>query len=302
VGGRTAAIVLHYRTPDRTSRALRALAASDPPPDDLLLVDNDSDHAASPASALASGLPASVVRAGGNLGFSGGMNVGIREALRLGASHVLLVNSDAVVARDCLARLHAGLAATPGAGIAGPTLLMPGSPARVESRGIAWRPATGRMRLHGHGRVAGPAGGAVERVDAVSGCVMLIAAAVFQSAGLFDDDYFWGFEDLDFCLRARRAGFASVVVPAATAEHEGSHTIGASSPRRLYYASRNHLLLAHRSDPDAGRVRSVCRAAAIVALNAAHAARHPRSGLGRRLAAVARGAADFVRGRVGAAP
>jgi len=72
-------------------------------------------------------------------------------------------------------------------------------------------------------------------VDGVSGCAMLIRGSVFESIGLFDEDYFYSFEDLDFCLKARRAGFATVVAGAATAYHEGGHSIGANSPRRLYF-------------------------------------------------------------------
>ncbi len=46
-----------------------------------------------------------------------------------------------------------------------------------------------------------------ERVDAVSGCVMLVRREVFETIGLLPDDYFFSFEDIEFCQRARRAGF-----------------------------------------------------------------------------------------------
>jgi GT2 family glycosyltransferase len=75
---------------------------------------------------------------------------------------------------------------------------------------------------------------------------MLIRRAVFDSIGLFDPDYFFGFEDVDFCLRARGAGLLTVATGAAIAEHEGQASIGRRSARRISFATRNHLLLASR--------------------------------------------------------
>ena len=139
-------------------------------------------------------------------------------------------------------------------------------------------------------------------VDAVSGCAMLINREVFDAIGLFDEDYFFTFEDLDFCLRARRAGFATILAGAATAYHEGSRSIGAASPQRLYFAARNHLLLASRTDSSSGVVASGCRAASIIALNLAHAAISASGPLGARFLAVAQGTRDYIVGRVGPAP
>ena len=109
-------------------------------------------------------------------------------------------------------------------------------------------------------------------VDGVAGCAMLIAREVFERIGLFDEEYFFSFEDLDFCLRARRAGFASVCVLDAVAYHHGSRSIGPRSPQRLYFAARNHLLLAKRAAPQVAVV-AAARASWIVALNLAFALR-----------------------------
>ena len=59
---------------------------------------------------------------------------------------------------------------------------------------------------------------------------MLVRREVFEAVGLLDEDYFFGFEDLDFCLRARRAGFATVLAGRATVYHEGSQSLGAGRP------------------------------------------------------------------------
>ena len=78
------------------------------------------------------GLPAVItyLAYGRNLGFSGGINAGIAEARRRGATHVLLVNSDVVVPPDCVGALERALASA-AAGIAGPLLLSRSAPDKI---------------------------------------------------------------------------------------------------------------------------------------------------------------------------
>ena len=134
-------------------------------------------------------------------------------------------------------------------------------------------------------------------VDAVSGCAMLIKREVLEAVGLLDEQYFFSFEDLDFCFRARKAGFATVLAGRATVYHEGGRSMGPRSPQRLYYAARNHLRFAARNDLG---LRSFFRTSSIIALNVAHAVRARGASLPLRLAAVARGTRDHFAGRYGA--
>lgn len=288
---RLAAIVLNFRTPDDTVMAVRSLLASTRPPDDLIVVDNDAGPG---CRAQVAGLHPAVryVSAGSNLGFSGGMNLGIRAALAAGANAVLLVNSDATVAADCVGRLESGLDGVQ-VGIAGPVIHDP-SIERVTSSGIDYDASTGRMRERQESLI----GGAVN-VDAVSGCVMLTASEVFEKVGFLDDDYFFTFEDIDFCLRARVAGFRTVVIPEAVAYHVGSRTIGKASPERLYFAARNHLLLASRATRSSNPLKSMLRTSSIVSLNLAHAVTSAHGPLAGRLSAVFRGVGDYFRGQLG---
>jgi GT2 family glycosyltransferase len=288
-----AAVVLNFGTPARTLACARSLESSTRPPDRLLLVDNGSGDGA----ALRAGAPrAQLIELPRNLGFAGGMNAGLRAALDAGADRLLVANSDLVVAPGCVAALDAALA-EPGVGIAGPVLL--DLQGRVESRGLAFSPASGRMRSRGHGEPP-PGDHGVQRVDGVSGALLLIARDVLERVGAFDEDYFYGFEDLDLCLRARAAGFAVVCAHAARATHEGAATVGAAAPVRLYYATRNHLRLAGLRAPRIG-LAGAARTAHIIALNALHALlRAPAPPLQGTLA-VARGVADHLRGRYGGA-
>jgi hypothetical protein len=228
------------------------------------------------------------------------MNVGVREALARGAAYVLVVNSDVLVPPEAIERLERAMDAAPDVGIAGPLVLSRQAPDRIASSGMVWRRATARMRHQDVGRQLpeAPAGAAIER-DGVSGCFMLVRREVFERIGLFDEDYFFSFEDLDLCLRARGAGFRTVVVPAATVFHEGGRSMGSASPRRLYFAARNHLRLAGRTEGGGGAMGATTRAALVVAYNLAHAVRAPGGSLVARLGAVARGTRDAWRGRWG---
>lgn len=298
-GSDPTAVVLNYGTPDDTLLAVRSLEASRRRVSTVVVVDNDGDGSCE--RALAAGRAAAlVVRTGENLGFSGGSNVGIRTALGQGASLVLLLNSDAVVAPDTIGQLEAALAADPAAGIAAPLVVSRAEPARVASAGIRFS-ASGRMRQEGVGAWAEElTASPPRRVAAVSGCAMLVRREVFERAGLFDERYFYSFEDVEFCLRAGRAGWGSLLVPSALAFHEGQRSIGRVSAARLYFAARNHLLLARSAAP-LPRPASWLRGLAIVALNAAHAVRKPDNGIWPALLAVARGTLDHLRGRYGRA-
>ncbi len=184
---RTAAIVLNFKTPEETQLAVMALRASRRPLDDLIVVDNGSNDGS--AARLRAALPETrVMETGENLGFSGGCNVGIRDALARGAELVLLVNSDVIIAPDALRQMEDALLSDPRVGIVGPVLLSRSEPDTVSSRGIAFSTLTGRMRNRGVGeRLDRQMTGALQMVDAVSGCVMLIRREVLDRIGLLDE-------------------------------------------------------------------------------------------------------------------
>jgi GT2 family glycosyltransferase len=296
---RLAAVVLNYRTPDETLLAVKSLRASNRRVDDIIVVDNDA--AGDGGSSLADvRQPVTYVRTGTNLGFSGGINAGIREAIVRGAVRVLLVNSDVIVPPDAVGALEACLAEEPGAGIAGPIILARSEPDRIASFGMSYMPRTGRMRHRRNGESIGAAPlHSNTPVDAVSGCLMLIDKAVFDAVGLFDEDYFFSFEDLDFCLRARAAGFSTILAGGTAVYHEGGRSLGAYSPRRFYYAARNHLLLSTRAGPPAGRLMMLYRLCCVLALNLAHSVVSPGGSVFARVGAVARGVRDYGSGRFG---
>jgi hypothetical protein len=293
---RLSSVVLNFRTPDQTALAVNSLRTSRTSTE-ILIVDNHSCDGS--ASMLRDAFPdIRVIESADNLGFSGGCNLGIRAALQTGARFVLLMNSDAILAPDALDRLLAAMGATPSLGIVAPVLLSREEPDHVASAGIFFSERTGRMRHRAAGRRFAALGSdPVQVIDAVSGCVMLVRREVFDAVGLLDEAYFFSFEDIDFCLRARSAGFQTACVHDARAYHEGGRTIGRRSSRRVYFGTRNHLRLAGRVGRRSGRP---LRLGLVAGFNAAYVLMSSESPLIDRFAAFVRGMWDHANGRYGA--
>ena len=292
------AVVLNYRTPDQTALATRSIAASTARATPLVVDNGSADGSVERLTSMLPG--ARIIANDRNLGFSAGCNVGIRAALEDGADLVLLVNSDAVLAPSALETLLAVAAANPRAGILAPVLLSREEPDRIASAGIRFSAKTGRMRHTGAGQPfaslpnAGP-----HRVDAVSGCVMLIRRELFARCGMLDPDFFFYFEDVELCARARKAGFDVLCVPAAIAYHEGGRSIGRSSPDRIYFAVRNHLRAARMVDGD--HPAAWLRGGLIVGLNAGYVLLSGHTPRLAGFAALARGVWHHLQGRYGPA-
>lgn len=297
---RLAAVVLNFRTPQDTVLAVRSLQSSRRRPDQVVVVDNGSgDGSAELLRRRLEGVE--VLDTGANLGFSGGTNVGIRRALADGADAVFLMNGDVMLAAGTLGRLERALASDLRVGLVAPVVLHRADPSRIASAGLSFRRLSGRMRHFDADRAYDPLAPPPScRVAAVAGCAALVRREVLERVGLLDPDYFFTFEDLDLGLRAARQGFISLTVGDAVAYHAGSLSVGPRSPLRLYYATRNHLLVARRAAPLPFPL-SAARAGVILVLNLAHAARCGWVPLPQAAAAVLRGALDHLRGRYGEA-
>jgi GT2 family glycosyltransferase len=296
---RTIAVILNYQTPGDTILAVRSLQADDKAVDAIVVVDNASSDGS--IEAFRKHLTdVEIVECVRNDGFSAGCNAGIAWALEHGATHVLLLNSDVIAPPGTVSALLAALAGDRRIGIVAPEVRFRNNPDLVESRGVSYDASSGRMRMIAHGqRRQNLAAFDCCLVDGVSGCAMLIRREVLEAVGPLRNEYFFGFEDLDFCCRARRLGFLIACVGSASVLHEGSRSIGRRSPQRAYLATRNHLLLASRFPPGSSRLRRTARLMYVLFLNLAHVLTAPDIPLVSGMLASARGTRDFVRGRFG---
>lgn len=288
--GRVGVVVLDHGRPEDASVAIRSVW-DDAPATDIVLVQN--------------GIPAEppgdigvdVLSLEQNLGFGGGMNAGLRHLQSLGCDRFLLLNNDAVLAPGCLQELAEALD-EPTLAAVGPVILRQAD-SLTESCGVRFDPLSGRHRLEGHGRPPQPRAGQVA-VQSLSGAVMMLSGDALDRVGPLDEGCFLGFEDTDWCLRARGIGLEIAVVLHARASHAGSRTLGRAAPVRLYYAARNHVRVAERRYPQPAFLQW-SRRLLIAGFNVAHAVIQSEVPRFAAVAAALRGTVDGWRGRAGPA-
>jgi GT2 family glycosyltransferase len=175
-----------------------------------------SDRADAGLPAAESGCSVTLIRSGGNLGFAGGCNVGIRAAGLNNFGYFWFLNPDTVVERRALVELIARAERQPGMGIVGSTLLFYDAP------GIVHALAGGRLnRLNAssshigeHSSLSALRSDEVEverELAFVCGASMLVSTQFIREIGLMEEDYFLYYEEVDWAMRGLgrfRLGFA----------------------------------------------------------------------------------------------
>ncbi len=211
----------------------------------VVVVDNASIDGS--ADAVEQAFPSvTVVRNTENLGAVGGRNTGWRRLCeyQAAAEYVLFLDDDAIPTPDYLSRLLEAAAADGQAGI----LCGKGytkSPSRmIMSAGLTVNLWTGRISDIGvgqqdHGQFDSPG-----YVDACGAFGMLVRRDVLEALGGFDERFWpYGWEDVDFCLRARQRGMHVLYVPQAVLHHEGGKIGRKPVPAYERSKVRNYLLL-----------------------------------------------------------
>lgn len=196
-----------------------------------------------------------------NLGFTGGNNAGIKYAMLNNADYVWLLNNDTIVDQHALSILAAF--EDPKVGIAGSKIFFAAGHEYHKKRYSASQ--QGKVFWYAGGLVdwdnmyASHRG--VDEVDNgqyeaaeptvfVTGCSMMIRRSVIEKIGVLDDRYYLYLEDLDYCLRARNAGFSLIYYPRSIVWHVNAGSSGgAGNPLHDYYITRNRLLVGLRFAP-----------------------------------------------------
>jgi len=223
----------------------------------VIVVDNGSADDSVPS--IRKKFPwATVLATGKNLGFTGGNNVGITYARQHQADFIWLLNNDTFVDGNVLNILSSFR--DPKVGICGSKIYF--------AAGHEFH--HDRYKEKDRGKVFWYAGGLVdwdnmyashrgvdevdhgqydteEDTSFVTGCSMMIKRSVFDRIGMLDDRFYLYLEDLDFCLRAKKAGFRLRYVPASVLWHvNAGSTSRPGNPLQQYYQTRNRLFLGFR--------------------------------------------------------
>ncbi len=222
---------------------LNSLLAQDYPDFEVIVVDNGSSDAT--PDLVAEHFPTvTVIRNERNLGFAGGVNVGLRAAR---GEVFVLFNQDAVAEPGWLAALVSGLLAAPDIGIAGSKILDIDGKTIQHAGGYLTMP----QALPSHFGIGQAETGQYDQskdVDFVTGAAFAVRREVLQSIGFLDESFYFYFEDVDYCYRARAAGFRIVYLPDAVLRHHGQASLGDGTAifHTIFHTSRLQFVLKHQ--------------------------------------------------------
>jgi N-acetylglucosaminyl-diphospho-decaprenol L-rhamnosyltransferase len=241
-------VILNYNTREHLRACIGALLAEGSTSlsggavqAELLVVDNASSDGS--ADMVAAEFPwVDLIRSPRNGGFAFGNNQALTRAR---GAHILLLNPDTLIPPGGIGRLIERLEAHPEAGIVGPKLLRPNGSMHLACRRSFPTPPTAFYRFSGLARLfpTSPRFGRYNltfvdpdlpmEVDAVCGACMLVRREVLERIGLLDERFFMYGEDLDWCLRARDAGWTVRYEPSVVVQHQH----GAASRKRALRAT-----------------------------------------------------------------
>lgn len=244
-------VVVNYRTGPLVVECLRSLVGEVAacPDTQVTVVDNCSGDGS--AELIASAIQregwapwAQLLEAPVNGGFSYGNNQAVRPALALATppAYFWILNPDTQVRPGALRELIGFLERNPRVGIAGSSMLEgTGQPWPYAFRFPSiWSEMASGLRLSFVGKLLQHrivlrrmAQDRPQQVDWLPGASMLVRREVFESVGLMDEGYFLYFEETDFCLTARRAGWETWYVPTSVVMHIAGQSTGVTGEQAL---------------------------------------------------------------------
>ena len=181
-----------------------------------------------------------------NTGYAGALNAGIRYALERDAEFVFALNNDTVVPPEAISDLVAEMQRRPEIGVFTPKVLYFSRPDLLYSLGARSYPFLPLPVEFGHRWRDNESYSGVMEYDYVTGCAMLIRAAVFERVGLFEESYFMYYEDGDFCRRVREAGFRIACAGSVKILHKAALSSKILGTKMVYYRARNRVIFYRR--------------------------------------------------------
>jgi len=207
-------VVVTYNSRHIVQKCLESILAQEPPPSDIVIVDNASSDGT--IEFIRSTYPdITIVENKHNLGYGKGNNIGVR---RVAAPLVAIINPDVALDKSWSWHVIRALASHPNCAAVEGKLLLAGEPGILNSRGSAFSPL-------GFGCVTGYGEADLDefeprRVAYPSGAAFAIRRKAFIEVGGFDDHYFLYHEDVDLGLRLYKAGWSVLYAPRAIAYHD----------------------------------------------------------------------------------
>ncbi|EKD90465.1 MAG: hypothetical protein ACD_31C00005G0091 [uncultured bacterium] len=240
---KVAVVILNYKVKELALSCVKSVKTSTYKNLKIYLVDNNSRDGIDESDLK----DVEFIQTGDNLGYSGGNNVGIKMALKDGAEMVFILNPDTEVEKDTIEVLFEQMNKL-NADIASPKIYFKGTKTIWYAGGIFDE----KNVLGSHRGVDQKDEGQFEEsidTDFATGAAIMVRKEVFDKIGLFDQRYFLYYEDSDFCLSAKKAGFKIMYISKAIVYHSNASSTGLGSSLQDYFITRNRMLLASKFLP-----------------------------------------------------
>jgi hypothetical protein len=232
-----AIVVLSWNGRECTLRCLDSLQRARLDGASILVVDNGSSDGST--DAIRTAFPAiPLLPLPENVGYAAGNNVGIRAALEQGCDAVLLLNNDTEVAPDFLEPLVEVLNIHGDAAAVSSAIMRIDVPEVLQEAYFDLYFGFGIIRRRGVNALPGEGYDAVRQVDAAIGCSLLMRSEALRHVGLLDESYFAYHEEVDWCWRARKAGWLIYYQPYSRVWHHYSKSTAATRPQAARRWSR----------------------------------------------------------------
>lgn len=213
-------IILNYNGEKYIEHCVEAVLNSEYNNFELILIDNNSADNSMDILSKFSGSKIKLIRNNENLGFAAGNNLGARHA---NGKYLVLLNVDTVVHTKWLIELVAVMDSDSAIGVAQPKLLSLHDKSIFDSAGDYLNYYGSSFRRGGdwlekdYGQYD-----TIQDIFSARGAALITRKEIVDRIGLFDDDYFLDFEDIDFCWRVKLYGKRVVFVPKSIVYHKGA--------------------------------------------------------------------------------
>ncbi|NNJ09834.1 glycosyltransferase family 2 protein [Chloroflexales bacterium ZM16-3] len=223
-------VVLNWNGYADTHECLESLRGLAYPNYRVLVVDNASSDD-SPERIAANHPEAELVRCARNLGIAAGYNAGIQVALQRGADYVVPMNNDLDCDPMFVSQMVATQRAFPSCGVVMPKIFYYEDRDRIWSAGAYARWMPSNIVMRGRKQRDSPAFAHDAEIQFAPSCCLLLTRDLAERVG-FDEGYFFYYDDWDFCMEARKAGYRVVFSAGALLWHKVSRSTK-NSPKSL---------------------------------------------------------------------
>lgn len=236
-------ITVNYKQAEITRQMLQSLQNVTWPNLEVIVVDNASgSKSINQVCSEFSGI--TLIKSVLNRGFAGGNNLGILQAK---GDFILLLNNDTEVEPDFIERLVETFSLDSSIGAVSPKIKYFDNPHIIQYAGYTeLNPFNLRMKAYGSKQKDEGRWDKIKETPYAHGCAFMIKRSALEKVGMMYEKYFLYYEEHDWSISIRKAGFKIMYQPKSVVYHKESISVKKNSPLKTYYMNRNRILLMRR--------------------------------------------------------